>query len=80
MIAFTISLVAIALFIMIFVLISLGSTIENAFLWHKDWIKFEKQYKRKVYQLETDLESEKHKVAVLRLELEGARSKLNMKK
>lgn len=80
MIAFAISLVALALFIMIYVLMNLGQIIENAFLWHKDWIKFEKQYKRKIYQLETDLEAEKREVNLLKIELDSARNKFNIRK
>ena len=59
--------ITLSLMLVMMILVKINATLENALLWYKDWIEFEKQYKRKVYELQTDLETANRELEKLRV-------------
>jgi hypothetical protein len=63
----------------LYILSNIEKAISDGFNWHKEWLRSEKNYKRRIYELQTDLEAEKRETSILRLELDLATKKLNSK-
>lgn len=75
----SLNLIFLSLLLIAYAILRLSASLNDIWLWYRDYLRQKEQFKRRIYELQTDLEAERREYSILKLELDLARQKVNPK-